>query len=150
MWYVFEGALEPWNPKPIPKLWDLGQPKAPVGIVTITGNQWVAPRQIAFRKRAGRHQLKHSGGMIVGLNHTHPSSDNFAIFRKGREYFGVVDFVDMTIHELTAFVCEEEAKRRGIRSSQALRGLKTCLRDNGRTREREMWGVSKSQALAQS
>ena len=28
MWYVFEGALEPWNPKPIPKLWDLGQTKA--------------------------------------------------------------------------------------------------------------------------
>ena len=31
VWYVFEGALEPWNPKPIPKLWDLGQTKAPVG-----------------------------------------------------------------------------------------------------------------------
>ena len=49
MWYVFEGTLEPWTPKPIPKfktlnveyffwyLWqvfcDLGQTKAPVGNV---------------------------------------------------------------------------------------------------------------------
>ena len=31
VWYVFEGALQPWNLKPIPKLWDLGQTKAPVG-----------------------------------------------------------------------------------------------------------------------
>ena len=35
MWYVFEGSLEPWNPKPIPKLWDLGQTKAPVGKITV-------------------------------------------------------------------------------------------------------------------
>ena len=37
MWYVCEGALEPWNPKPIPKLWDLGQTQAPVGKHTIHG-----------------------------------------------------------------------------------------------------------------
>ena len=66
MWYVFEGALEPWNRKTIPKLWDLGQTKAPVGKYTMQGSYggglwWKdEPLLVRFDKKSSMF-IKHLG-----------------------------------------------------------------------------------------